>query len=216
VFHQWNRVRPEARSGAVRDARGWKYHMTGELYDLAVDPGESRNLAAERPDIAGRLRGEFEKWFADVTAGQSYERAPIEVGRPDENPVEIDITWSEAVGRKVRPTYRSYNRDTVEDWSEVGDLVRWRIEVVAAGRFEVRLAYGCRPGEAGSRLVVRAGGARLEHTVQPTAGRDVFVPVTAGEIALPKGPAALEIQPLSIAGSELMALHKVWLRRLDG
>ncbi len=214
LFHQWNRVRPEASSGAVRDARGWKFHMSGELYDLAA-PGETRNIAAEHPGIARRLRGEFEKWFADVTAGQKYERVPIEVGRADENPVEIDITWGEAVGKRARPAYHSYNRDSVDAWTEVGDSVRWKIDVTQPGRYEVTLSYGCRADDAGSKFRFRIGNAALEHTVQPTGSRTVFADFPVGALALPAGPAFLEIQPLSIAGSELMALHKIWLKRAE-
>jgi arylsulfatase A-like enzyme len=39
-----------------------------ELYDLARDPGEDRNLAAERPDLAGDLHEMLLAWRADVGA----------------------------------------------------------------------------------------------------------------------------------------------------
>lgn len=36
-----------------------------ELYDLAADPGEERNIAAQRPEIASALEAELEGWIAD-------------------------------------------------------------------------------------------------------------------------------------------------------
>jgi arylsulfatase A len=114
----------------------------------------------------------------------------------------------------VKPTYRRYIRDTVDDWSEVGDSVRWKIDVVQPGRYEVTLSYGCRPADAGSRFRVSVGEAAVEGVVEATLQRDVFRPRVVGTLDLPQGPAVLEIKPLSIVGSELMALHKVWLRRL--
>jgi arylsulfatase A-like enzyme len=47
--------------------RGWKYidQPVPELYDLGHDPGEERNLAAARPEEAGRLR----RVLADLRAG---------------------------------------------------------------------------------------------------------------------------------------------------
>ncbi len=36
-----------------------------ELYDLRADPGENRNLAGERPDLARELEAELEGWIAD-------------------------------------------------------------------------------------------------------------------------------------------------------
>jgi hypothetical protein len=43
-FGNWKAVRPP-RGGAV------------ELYDLGVDPSESRNLAAEKPELVKRAEG---------------------------------------------------------------------------------------------------------------------------------------------------------------
>jgi arylsulfatase len=36
-----------------------------ELYDLAEDPREERNIAAQRGDIAGAMEAELEEWIAD-------------------------------------------------------------------------------------------------------------------------------------------------------
>jgi len=33
-------------------------------------------------------------------------------------------------------------------------------------------------------------------------------------LELERGPATLEMRPVAIRGRELMALHKIWLRRL--
>jgi len=214
LFHQWCRTKPSPdKSWAVHHGR-YKL-VNGELFDLQADPGEKNNIAAEQPDVVKQLRAAFLKWFEDVTSGKTYERVPIEVGRADENPVEIDITWGEPVGQKVKPIYRHYNCDCVTDWSEIGDAVRWKIDVVQAGRYEVALEYGCPPEQAGSRYRVGVGPAAVEGTVQPTPGWDVFESFTVGTFDLLKGPAELEIKPLSIAKSELMRLHKVWLRRLE-
>ncbi len=214
LFHQWTRVRPKAdENWAVQDGR-YKL-VNGELFDLQVDPGEGINLAAEHPERVRQLRGEFKKWFADVTAGRDYTRVPIEVGREDENPVEIDIAWSEPVGKAIKVTPRRYIRDVIEEWSEPADCVRWKIDVVTPGEYEVILAYGCDPADSGSRLEVRCGSSRLVAEVHATQNRDAFERRSAGQMKLPRGPSVLEIKPLTIKGTELMRLHKVWLRRID-
>jgi hypothetical protein len=184
----------------VRDRR-YKL-VNGELFDMQTDEGETTNVAAEHPDVVKRLRGKFDEWFADVTAGQSYGRVPIEVGRADENPVELDVTWAEAAGGRkiVKPQYDRYIRDRVTDWTDAGDSVRWAIDVTRPGTYEVRLNYGCAPADAGSTFRVSVGDARVDRV---------------GTLRLDRtGPAVLEIRPLSLKGRELMALHKVWLRRL--
>ncbi len=213
LYHQWNRVRPDPdQNWAVQDGR---YKLAkGELFDLESDPGEKTDIAAQHPGKVRELREVFEAWFADVTAGQDYGRVPIEVGRADENPVEIDLTWGEPVGKKVKPTYRHYNRDTIEDWSDKDDAVRWKIDVVEPGDYEVVVSYGCRPGDEGATFAVTVGESSVECRVEPRAGREVFQDATVGTLTLSKGPATLEIKPTRIVGQELMALHKIWLRRL--
>jgi len=214
LFHQWTRVRPDPdRNWAVRDGR-FKL-VEGALYDLETDPGESRDIASEHPETVGRLRNAFLSWFNDVTADQEYQRVPIEVGRADENPVELDVTWAEPVGRNVKPTYRRYIRDAITDWTEPGDAVRWRIEVTRPGRYEIELSYGIDPGQEGSRFEIVAGDQKLENTVCPGPGREVFQRVKVGELDIPAGSTTLEIRAQRIAGKELMQLHKVWLSRRD-
>lgn len=214
LYHQWTRVRPDPdRNWAVQDGR-WKL-VEGALYDLPADPGEERDVAAEHPEIVTKLRERFLTWFHDVTKGQSYERVPIEVGRPDEDPIELDVTWADAVGAKVKPTTRRYIRDAIADWTEPGDAVRWRIDVVRPGRYELTLSYGLNPGDGGSRFRVTAAGSTLEATTEPGPAREVFRPRRIGELELPQGAATLEIRAEAIAGRELMLLHRVWLRRID-
>jgi arylsulfatase A-like enzyme len=59
---------PEARSPnlAIRDGR-WKLLVNAdgsgaELYDLAADPNETKNLASQAGDRAARLRSEVLAW----------------------------------------------------------------------------------------------------------------------------------------------------------
>jgi arylsulfatase A-like enzyme len=61
------------RLEGVRDRR-WKLHLTfpetgdpaTELFDLLTDPSERWNVAAEHPDVAGRLTERMRQFAADV------------------------------------------------------------------------------------------------------------------------------------------------------
>jgi N-acetylgalactosamine-6-sulfatase len=65
-------------ASAIRDGQ-WKLHYPnskrGELalYDLAADPGEKNNLAAQQPAIVQRLSAKVEAWQA--TLPKEYEKA---------------------------------------------------------------------------------------------------------------------------------------------
>lgn len=215
LFHQWSRVRPQDdQNWAVRDTR-YKL-VNGELFDLEKDPGESKNLAGERPEDVKRLRARFEEWFEEVTAGIDYQTpVPIEIGRPDENPVELDVTWARPVGKSIKPTYRRYIRDAIQNWSDPADYVRFSVAVVQPGRYEVRLAYGCEPGDQGGTFEIVAGEEKLAGSTQKTTGRDVFAEHSIGTILLSAPVTSIEIRALQIPGKELMSLHKVWLRKVD-
>ena len=50
----------------LKEERGYKSHnFPGELYDLAQDPSERRNLYGERPEIVQRLKALLEKYKAE-------------------------------------------------------------------------------------------------------------------------------------------------------
>jgi len=39
-----------------------------ELYDIARDPGEAKDLAAAHPEVADRMKHQYDVWFTDVAA----------------------------------------------------------------------------------------------------------------------------------------------------
>ena len=53
--------------------RGWTIRDSAELYNIADDPLERRNLAAQHPEKASNLLRELETWFEEV----EQERATI-------------------------------------------------------------------------------------------------------------------------------------------
>jgi arylsulfatase A-like enzyme len=58
----------------------WKYihKLEPELYDVGADPGETRNLAAQHPDVAARLRARLQELVSAAPA------------RPEDAEVEVD------------------------------------------------------------------------------------------------------------------------------
>ncbi|MEM7395027.1 MAG: arylsulfatase, partial [Verrucomicrobiota bacterium] len=47
-----------------------------ELFDLQNDKSETKNLAAEHPDIVKRLKAEYDAWFDDVSSTRKNNYAP--------------------------------------------------------------------------------------------------------------------------------------------
>jgi arylsulfatase A-like enzyme len=212
LFHQWTRVRPSSETNWAVHEGNWKL-AEGKLYDLARDPGEEKDLAGEEPERAQTMRRAFLDWFAEVTAGQEYQRVPIEIGREDEDPVEIDLAWADPVGGVV-PRYVHYNRDHTENWSRPGDALTWKVEVTRAGRYELRAAYGCLPADAGGAFRVTCGPARLESRTEAGGGPAVYVRRVLGVLDLTPGKHQLRMEATAVPGRVLMELHKLHLKRL--
>jgi len=66
----WRIDQPVRRQRAVRSGR-WKLLLDGGqlfLFDLDTDPGERRDLAAQRPDKVAALRKLYLAWTNDVSS----------------------------------------------------------------------------------------------------------------------------------------------------
>jgi arylsulfatase A len=239
VYHIWDRFRPSLESGwSISDGR-LKLVRGRELFDLTADPGETRNIATERPADVARLRTKFQAWFDDVTKGRKFEPVPIEVGRGDENPVEIQASWARFQGthsNQVHPyshatvlpeplpgspsgrgpnyTFAGYDWDTIDNWRAPGTAASWVLQVVATGQYEISVAYGCDAKSAGGRFRLSLQDARIDAVVEPTPGREVFVRRILGTAALREGSATLTVTARTIPGGDLMALNRIWIRRL--
>ena len=233
LFHIWDRHAPSM--GSRWAVAGRRYKLVGaELYDLESDPGEQRDIASQKPEVAASLRREFVEWLADVTAGRTFEPVPIPVGDRLEDPVDLLPSWARHKGQHAsvvmerhrdpvppaplgdRPveestvyTFGAYYWDTIEAWREPGESAAWTIDVAEAGEYEITLVYGCDLDDAGGQFSVSVGGAELVGTVRSTPGRTFFEPHRIGTLQLGRGVTELRVRVVSAAGRDLMALNRV-------
>ncbi len=222
VYHTWDRYFPNPdRRWGISDDR-WKLigmfaadanvdPAKWRLFDLHDDPGETNNLASKRPDVVKRLRGEFVRWFDDVTDGIDYAPVRIPVGDPHENPVVIEPSWATWHGDQIEYRFDGYDWDTIEGWNAPGDHATWRLDVRTPGTYRVRLRYGCRPVDAGGQIRIRAPEATLTHRVKPTTTADQFERFELGTLDLKQGPQELTAEVVNTPGSELMRLAEIEL-----
>ncbi len=61
-----------------------------ELYDLANDPGEKKNLILEQPAIAAELKAKYEAWFQDVGRTRGFAPVRFIAGTKHENPLMLN------------------------------------------------------------------------------------------------------------------------------
>jgi arylsulfatase A-like enzyme len=142
LFFQWHRGDAPERRRAFA-ARSQRYKVVQprgqgdtplptqagfDLYDMAEDPREARNIAADRPDVVKQLVGEYDAWFGDVTSGRDYSDkgiSSISLGAPEENPVRLT---------------RQDWRGPQAGWTPAS-LGHWEVDVRQQGVYDVTLRF---------------------------------------------------------------------------
>jgi arylsulfatase len=59
---------------AVRNGR-YRLVNNAELYDIKSDPGETKNVIAEHPDVVAAMRSAYDRWWAEVLPALENEDA---------------------------------------------------------------------------------------------------------------------------------------------
>jgi hypothetical protein len=100
--------------------------------------------------------------------------------------------------------------------------------VVTAGDYEIELALACPPADAGSRLRISVGNESSEAVVPAAPATEIPLPhrdeagkaryrnrewtlLKVGTLKLPKGPAKLTLEPLTMPGTQVMELKHLKL-----
>lgn len=165
---------PEGRfivtdSQRVRDPIKWKQTsvMSGkwrlvngkELYDIASDPGQERNLYAEQPDRVAAMTAFYDAWWSELepTFAQTTE---IYLGHPD-HPV-VSLTGHDWIQENLPPWNQQHIREgdgygpprprggkgnkakaapaPVADGNALSQHVgHWAVKVVEAGRYRIEV-----------------------------------------------------------------------------
>lgn len=152
------------------------------LYDLSQDPGESNDLAAQRPEDVARLISIYDRWYDDVMASVTATPAPpfIIIDAAHENPVVL--TWQERMA---------------ERWTR-GSVGYWKLDFATAGLFDVQVDM---PAEYSPRndgkLVLTVGDQSLERAVAAGTMTTLF-----SGIEIPKGKTRLQANLVFPNGSE--------------
>ena len=203
--------------GMATDGR-YKMVNGEELYHLAVDPGETTNIAAEKPDVLRRLDRAYRAFWAEA----NEERAPyprVEVGHAEENPARLTAHWARRTGglqfqfADNPPKYRDVgvHGDWLARWSE-GDQATWPLDVQASGQYRVALRLRC--AEADAILRVEAGEEATEQELSTcTSEGQAWREQDVGVLALSEGEVNLTVTLLEGSGMEL-GVAEVILERL--
>jgi arylsulfatase A-like enzyme len=164
----------------------WRLVKGRELYDIATDPGQKQDIAAQHPDVVEAMRDHYERWWTGVEP-VAKEPCCVHIGAPQENPVRLTcadwyMVYADNFGHLQRNINSYWNLLVERDGDYEFTLTRWPPEAGAALD-----APATHPTGKGKALPV--GKARLQigdfdasQPVAPGAPSAVFtVPLKAGK-----------------------------------
>jgi arylsulfatase A-like enzyme len=203
VFFQWHRGDgPELNRACAARSDHYKLVQalgvnapstnapTFKLFDMRIDPFERNDIAAAHPEIVERLRGEYGRWFKDVSSTRGYGPVRMHVGAAQENPVQL----------------------TRQDWRgpragwNTNSIGHWEVLVTRGGDYEVTVDYPALPEDATLRLAIDGTTRRAE----VSAGNRQFI---FPPLLLDDGPA--RVAAWLTIGERSFGAHYVTIRRLE-
>ena len=136
------------REGAAVLWQRWRLLEDRELYDLATDPLQERNVIAQHPEVVAKMRAHLDAWWAGVR-DQCKEFQPSVIGSDAQNPVMLTACeWADVFVDQQAQVRRGARRNGV-----------WHLEVAQAGTYEFELRRY--PPESGLKLTDPAEATKV-------------------------------------------------------
>jgi len=221
-------------AGAIREGN-WKLveqfeDGSLELYDLAADVGETRNLAATEPARAKSMLAELKGWRARVGARMPTPNPDFNAAVPRRQDVEHDPSRlmpaatgdirlhakdARVHGEKLRYEPEPH-KNVLGYWTRQTDWAEWEFDVPKSGRYELEIQQGCGTGSGGAEVAIEVRGENdgetLTFTVQDTGHFQHQILRVIGEVNLMAGRHTLAVKPRTKPGIAVMDLRRIVLR----
>jgi arylsulfatase A len=183
-----------------------------ELFNVASDPSESRNLAAEKPEVVERLAALLADWRKEVGALMPEPNPEFVPNPPDaKGVIQLHARTAQVHGAMLR--YEPLpHKETLGYWVNADDFATFEFTVKSPGRYVATAWQGCGDGHGGSTVEFAVGDQAHEMIVEETGGFQNFKPRVVGEFEFPSaGRYALAVRAKSKAKAAVMDLRVIRL-----
>ncbi|WP_182865952.1 arylsulfatase [Rhodopirellula sp. JC639] len=223
IFSRW-------RKGVSARTQQYRMHDNGQLYDIQADRREKTDLAEKRPDVAEQLAGAIEDWKQSYAGALVEESRPFPLGHPEAEWTQLparDATFTGAIKRSNRFPNCTY----LLNWRDTESEIRWDVDVLGSGRYEVQLYYACPQDDVGATIELSLGEANLTTKIttaveSPLVGAEQdrvkrqegyvrwWQPMTLGTIQLTPGRKTLRLKATEVPGSQVAEMRLLMFRKL--
>ena len=183
-----------------------------ELFDLSKDIGESRNLAAEKPEVVKDLAAKLAAWRKEIgakmpTPNPDYTPNPQAKDGSITLPARTAFVTGTQLGFEPAP-----HKNTLGYWTNAADTAYFEFTVTTPGTFAVSVLQGAGKGSGGAEVELAVGDSNFKFTVKDTGGFQAFENRDVGELTIAKaGRHTLTVTPKSKPGVAVMDLREVTL-----
>jgi len=172
--------------GGNVSARTQQYRLdnAGALFDMIADPGQTKAITEEKPEVAARLVQEVAAWkkemFGDapVAKGKGKGKAKGDGNAPDARPYTVgyaEFPRTTLPARDgvphggVKRSAGAPNCSYFVNWTGKDDSMTWNIDVHTTGDYAVEVLYACPLEDAGSEIELsfNDGDASIKGKVAP-------------------------------------------------
>lgn len=184
-----------------------------ELYDVRKNIAETKNLIAEKPEVARELYRKLTDWRQAVGAKMMTPN-PDFVPNPQGKNGRITLPARTAQVHGLQLRYEPLpHKNTLGFWTRKEDTARFEFTVTEPGTFRVEVLQGCGKGSGGAEVELAVGTEKLTFTVQDTGGFQNFVARVVGSLTIDKpGRHTLTVTPKSKPGVAVMDLREILLK----
>ncbi len=222
VSHWRNRV-------SVRNQR-FRMDDRGALFDIGEDPGQDVDVSDQHPDVVQAMSRVSADYLRQVE-GYDQDQRPFPLGHQDYLYTQVPARDALFTGG-IERSNRFPNCSFLRNWRSVEDTVSWDVTVGKKGTYRVELQYACPKEDLGAKLMLRCGASQLPFEIEvahdpPLRGGENdrvarvesyvkdFATRTIGTFELEEGPQTLQLQAMSIPGSQAMEFRLLMFTRLD-
>lgn len=224
IFNHWrNRT-------SVRSQR-YRLDHQGHLFDMVEDPGQTNDVAANKPQILEMMKDKKAQWESTVLEElPDDDLRSFPLGSQDYTYTQIPARDGTPHGNIVRSN-RFPNCTYFTQWTSLEDSITWPIEVMADGKYRVEVYYTCPDSAVGSVFSVSINDSEI--TGQITAGHNPpeygmeddrdrrqesyvkdFRPLSIGTMDLKEGKGNLVVKAQEIPGASVMDLRLLMFYRM--
>lgn len=223
IFNYWN---------GKTSVRGQRFRMDyqGQIFDMEMDPGQTKNISAELPEVKKRLDSAKREWELEVLSELSeQEHRPFTVGHPDFSYTQIPARDGITHGN-IHRSASSPNCTYFTNWKSISDSITWEIEILSEGDFLVEIYYTCPLEDVGATFELsfaqeKVMGKIVEAYNPPLKGMEYdrvkrtqsyvkdFKSLEIGAIHLEKGKGLLTLKAKEIPGSQVMDFRLLMLKK---